>query len=153
MSATVENLIITQLVEYMNDNKGAMGLTIDVLNNECPETGEALWIQPSGGDRKFQQYVGGSYKGSFFFELCYQMTNPELIDGRKANLDLPFLKVATYLENANDKIVLSAATVKVEMTTQPAMSYLSEDKQTVVHSASFRLEYNVKRPITIKIKE
>ena len=77
MSVAVENLIITQLVEYLNENKDDIGLPCDVWNNEHTESGEALYVEPNGGERKQQVYIGGSYRGYFPFTLCYQLTNPE----------------------------------------------------------------------------
>jgi hypothetical protein len=155
MSVTTENLLVTMLVEYFNQNQVAMGLPVPVRNNEHEETGEALWLQPNSGERKSQAYIGGSYKGNFPFTMCYQYTNPNNQDGRRAILDLPFYRIAAYFEALNDKIKLEGdgitVEVSAEMVTHPAMSWASEDGQTIEHSATFQLEYHVRRPITISI--
>jgi len=148
MDITTENLLITKLVEYLNDNKAEIGLPVDVFINEHDETGEAMWVQPNSGERKTQQYVGGSYRGFFPFTVCYQFTNTNTEDGRRAVLDLPFYRLAAYFEAQGDRIQLGDATVTVEMVTHPAISYVSEDGQTIEHQATFRLGYHHKRPVT-----
>ena len=145
MSATVENLIITRLVKYLNDNRALIELPAEVYNNEHRETGTALWVQPNSGARKIKRYIGGSYEAAFPFTLCFQMTNPEFVSGRLAALDVPFFKLSEYLEARSGKVAFDATTtVCIEMTSSPSTSYKSKDGQTVEQSAVFLLEYHVK---------
>lgn len=145
MSVALENLIVTKLVEYLNDEASEV-LPCTVYNNEHPDTGEALWIQPNGGDRKVQEYIGGSSRGEFPFTLCYQMTNPENVAGRRAALDLPFYALAEWLEQQTVPIQLAPEIViDFEMLTHPVTSFISEDLQTVVHEAVFRISYRRRR--------
>jgi hypothetical protein len=145
MSVALENLIVTKLVRYLNDEAGDI-LPCPVYNNEHPDAGEALWIQPNGGERKTQEYVGGSFRGEFPFTLCYQLTNPANITGRLAALDLPFYQLSEWLEEKTDPIQLDPETlIDFEMVTHPATSFISDDKQTVVHEAVFRITYRRRR--------
>lgn len=145
MSVALENLIITKLVEYLNE-KAADVLPCTVYNNEHPDTGEALWVQPNGGERKTQEYIGGSSRGEFPFTLCYQLTNPANINGRLAALDLPFYALAEWLESHDDPIQLDPETaIDFEMLTHPVTSFISENQQTVVHEAVFRITYRRRR--------
>lgn len=145
MSTALENLVVTKLVEYLNEEAAAV-LPCPVYNNEHPDTGEALWIQPNGGERKVQKYIGGSSRGEFPFALCYQLTNAQNITGRLAVLDQPFYALAEWLEQKTDPIQLDPETViDFEMLTHPVTSFISEDQQTVVHEAVFSITYRRRR--------
>jgi len=147
MSIALENLIVTKLINYLNTQAAAV-LPCDVCNNEHPDTGEALWIQPNGGERKTQKYIGGSSRGEFPFTLCYQTTNPQNKDGRRAAMDLPFYQLADWLEQQTTPIQLDPEiAIDFEMLTHPVTSFISEDTQTVVHEAVFRISYRRRRTI------
>lgn len=143
MSVTLENLIIVKLIKFLNDNRAAIGLPVDVYNNEHGATGAALWVQPNSGTRKAQAYVGGSFRGSFPFTLCHQMTSPEQGDGRRAALDLPFYALAEWLHARKNTVTLDAEVgeVTIDMQSNPSISYISEDGRTVEHGAVFILQY------------
>lgn len=145
MSVAVENLLITKLIKYLNKNMNEIGLPCKVWNNEHPAKGEALWVQPNGGQREFRWYVGGSYGGRFPFTLCYQMTGAENVEGRRACLDIPAYSLGKWCDEHKTIQLDESTTVTMEMQTHPALSYVSDDGQTVQHDAVFVIEYRGKK--------
>lgn len=67
----VEKLLVTQLVNCINENKDDIGLPCYVTFG-APQTltGEAMWLQTLGGTREIKKYIRGKYKG----ELSLQCT-------------------------------------------------------------------------------
>ena len=85
----VEKLLVTQLVNCINENKDDIGLPCYVTFG-APQTltGEAMWLQTLGGTREIKKYIRGKYKGELSFAVYYRLSAVQM-DGIEANLIVP----------------------------------------------------------------
>lgn len=137
--AQLEKLIITQLINYLNDNKDNVGLPCYVAFG-APDsmTGKALWFQALGGTRVTRQYIRGKFKGELSLALYYRLSAAEM-DGIEANMLIPHETLAEWFEE-NTPIFEGCTLQKIEMTKNPTV-FSKTDSGEITYQSIWIITY------------
>ena len=140
MSVTIDKLLIVQLVNWLNEKKEEIPLSVPVLLDDHEDTGEQLWIQPLEATKIIKQYTNGDYIGQLPFAVYYQLTNPE----KMALLDVPLWALGEYFESHNfesHKPELDGfQLINIEMNATPA-PFSRTNSGTFANQAIFKIKY------------
>lgn len=140
MSLAIDKLLIVQLVNWLNEKKEEIPLSVPVLLDDHEDTGEQIWIQPLAATKIIKQYTSGNYIGQLPFAVYYQLTNPE----KMALLDVPLWALGEYFENHKPELD-GFQLIDIEMNATPA-PFSRTDSGTFANQAVFQLIYkNEKR--------
>lgn len=129
----VEKLLVSQLIDYINQNKDNISLPCYVMLGLPLKTeGEALWLSVLGKAQPQQKYIRAKFSGTFPFALYYRMTAKEL-DGMEAKMMIPSENLEIFLVDKQldfDGIYIS----KIEQTKGAAIFSRSEDGSVTYQS-------------------
>ena len=131
----VEKLLVTQLVNCINENKDDIGLPCYVTFG-APQTltGEAMWLQTLGGTREIKKYIRGKYNGELSFAVYYRLSAVQM-DGIEANLIVPHEQLSEWFDDIHNTPVFDGLTVEdICMTKQPSLFRKTEDGEVTYQS-------------------
>lgn len=144
MAKSVERLLVTQLVNLINENNDKIGLPCGITIGVQTFDGEAMWLQALGGTKLIKQYIRGRYLGEFPFVVYYRLSMPELA-GIEAKMFVPFEKLADWFDDNQNSFILDDYVIKdITMTRQPAPMVPSADG-TIIYQAHFNFKYSKER--------
>lgn len=131
--AQLEKLIITQLVNYINDNKNNIKLPCYVSFG-APErlTGKAMWFQALGGTKVVKKYIRGKILGELSLSLYYRLSETEM-NGIEANMLIPHELLSEWFEKQLpyfDGCQLQS----IEMTKNPSVFGKTDDGEVTYQS-------------------
>lgn len=133
--ARVEKLLVTQLVNCINDNKEDIMLPCYVTFG-APETltGESMWLQSLGGARTVKQYLRGKYKGELSFAVYYRMSAVQM-NGIEACLIVPHEQLSEWFDDNRNIPKFDGYTIEdIRMTKQPTLFRKTEDGEVTYQS-------------------
>lgn len=141
---SVETLLITQLINEINDNISDIELPCGVTLGVQTVSGKAIWLQPLGGAKKIKIYIRGRYTGEFPFAIYYRLSGSEM-GGIEAQMLLPHERLAEWFDDQNGRLILDDYSIQgIEMTAQPTIYSKSEDG-TTVYQSRFNFQFTKER--------
>jgi len=141
---SVENLLITQLINAINDNIADIGLPCGVTLGVQTVSGKAIWIQALGGMKKTKIYLRGRYSGEFPFAVYYRLSGAEM-GGIEAKMFVPHEQLAEWFDKNNWRLSLDNYIVQdIAMTAQPTIYSKGEDG-TTVYQSRFNFQFTKER--------
>ena len=122
MSITEDNLLLVQLVDWLNENAQKIGLPVQMEFDGGSAASECLWLQPLSGTVKRLSYTDGGYIGELPFAVYYQLPKTRTDMLGTARLSAPLWNIAVFLEENRPPISLAQAETraeKVQITASP----------------------------------
>lgn len=138
----VENLIITQFVNYINSVWRDIPLPCCVtIGSPFLVTGESLYIQILGKAQLVRKYIRGKYSGTLPFALYYRLSKTE-IDGIEAKLLIPSENLEMFLiERTFD---WNGYNIKRIEQTKGGTPFSKSEDGTIVYQSLWEIEFEVK---------
>ena len=138
---TIEKLLITQLINHINDNAAIIGLPCYVtIGTPFYTTGKGLWAQILGRAQAEQKYIRGSYSAVLPFALYYRLSAAE-INGYEAVMLLPFEELEEYLTGKT--FDFNGYHVTKIYQSRGASPFQRGDDGTMIYQSTFNIEFVV----------
>ena len=136
---TIEKLLITQLVNYINDHISDIGLPCYVtIGTPFYATGTGLWAQVLGRAQAAQKYLRGPYSASYPFALYYRQSATE-VNGYEASMLLPFENLDEYL--TDETFDFDGYHITKIYQSQGASPFQKGEDGTLIYQATFTIEF------------
>ena len=145
---TVEKLLITQFVNYINACIESQVLDMpDYITIGTPfySSGAGLWVQILGNATPSQKYLRGKYHGSLPFALYYRLSSAEL-DGIEAKMLIPSENMEAYLfglQVANAYPTFDGFIIKEITQTKGANPFRKDQDGTIIYQSLWTIDFEV----------
>ena len=140
---TVEKLLITQFVNFLNDSKESMTLDLpDYVRIGTPfmTSGIGLWVQVLGNAEPNQKYLRGKFQGSLPFALYYRLSAAEL-NGIEAKMIIPSENLEDF--SSENTPVFDNFRVRKGTQTKGASPFSKGEDGTVIYQSLWRIDFEV----------
>lgn len=136
---TIEKLLITQLINHINDHITDIGLPCYVtIGTPFLTTGTGLWVQVLGRAEAVQKYLRGAYSASYPFAMYYRQSATE-INGYEASMLLPFENFEEYLTGLT--FDFDGYQIKRIYQSQGATPFQKAEDGSMIYQGTYTIEF------------